>query len=73
MTTGNNLTKWIWVVIPVVIMLLFEKILFAVLQLIFGDNINPKIFFYLPFLSLLPPLILFLFGIGSRIKMLPQD
>ncbi len=59
MTTKKNLTKWIWVVIPVAIMLLFEKMIFATLQLVYGSNINLKIFFYLPFLSLLPPLILF--------------
>lgn len=58
----NNLTKWIWVVIPVVIMLLFQMTLPIALQLIYGDlnNVNPEIFFYLPFISPLFPLILFL-------------
>jgi len=64
----NNLTKWIWAFIPVVIMLLFQEMIFATLQLIYGSlsNVNPEIFFYLPFLSLLPPLILFLIWYWPR-------
>ena len=58
---ASNLTKWIWVVIPVVIMLLFQMTLPLVLQFIYGDlnNVNPEIFFYLPFISPVLPLILF--------------
>jgi membrane protease YdiL (CAAX protease family) len=50
------------VVLPVVIMLLFQQILPLVLQLTYGglNNVNPEIFFYLPFISPLFPLILFL-------------
>lgn len=58
----SNLTKWIWLVLPVVIMLLFQTTLPLVLQLIYGglNNVNPEIFFYLPFISPLFPLVLFL-------------
>jgi membrane protease YdiL (CAAX protease family) len=58
----NNLTKWVWIAIPVVIMLLFQMMLPIALQLIYGslNNVNPDIFFYLPFISPLLPLILFL-------------
>lgn len=43
-------------------MLLFQTTLPLVLQLIYGglNNVNPKIFFYLPFISPLFPLLLFL-------------
>lgn len=70
MKIAENLTRWIWVVIPVCIMLLFEKMIFAALQIIYGNlsNINPEIFFYLPFLSLLPPSVLFLLWYWQKNK-----
>ena len=59
---ANNLTRWIWVVIPVVIMFFFQMTLPIFLKIIYGglSNVNPEIFFYLPFISPLLPLILFL-------------
>jgi membrane protease YdiL (CAAX protease family) len=52
--------KWIWLLIPTVLMILFEKSIVLSVQIIsklFGA-VNPRIFFYIPFLSILPPLIL---------------
>jgi membrane protease YdiL (CAAX protease family) len=59
---SNYLIKWIWFVIPIVIMLLFQWTLPVALQFIYSglNNVNPKIFFYLPFISPLFPVILFL-------------
>ena len=54
--------KWIWVVLPVVIMLLFQMTLPFALRLIYGslNNVNPEALFYLPFISPLLPLALLL-------------
>lgn len=59
---ANSLTKWVWVIIPVAIMLLFQSMLPIVLQSIYGslNNVNPEVFFYLPFISPVFPLVLFL-------------
>lgn len=52
--------KWLWLLIPTLLMLLFEKFIILSIQLfskLYG-TINPIIFFYIPFLSILPPLLL---------------
>ena len=57
-----SLTRWIWIVLPVAIMLLFERAIVVSIALVsnISGGIDPRVFFYLPFLSILPPLALFL-------------
>jgi len=57
-----RLTRWIWIVLPVAIMLLFQRAIVGSIALVsrISGGIDPSVFFYLPFLSLLPPLVLFL-------------
>jgi uncharacterized protein len=58
----TSISRWIWVILPVCIMLLFERVVIASIDLLekISGGIDPRLFFYIPFLSLLPPLILFL-------------
>jgi membrane protease YdiL (CAAX protease family) len=62
MKPDRSFTRWIWLVLPIVFMLLFQRTLPLVLQLVYGSlsNVDPGIFFYLPFISPLFPLVLFL-------------
>ena len=57
-----SLTRWIWIVLPLAIMLLFERAIVVSIALVskITGGIDPSVFFYLPFLSLLPPLALLL-------------
>lgn len=58
----DKLTRWGWVLLPVAIMLAFQMMLPLALQGVYGglDRVDPKIFFYLPFISPVLPLVLFL-------------
>ena len=58
----TSISRWIWIILPVCIMLLFERVVIASIDLVemISGGIDPRLFFYIPFLSLLPPLILFL-------------
>ena len=53
-------TRWLWVLLPVVIVLVFNKLVVSILTLWqqASGGIPPGVFFYLPFLSVLPPLVL---------------
>jgi membrane protease YdiL (CAAX protease family) len=58
----TGISRWIWIILPVCIMLLFERVVIASINLVgkISGGIDPRLFFYIPFLSLLPPLILVL-------------
>jgi membrane protease YdiL (CAAX protease family) len=54
--------RWLWLLLPLGIMLAFDKLIVTVLTLwhqSFG-GLDPRVLFYLPFLSVFPPLLLFL-------------
>jgi membrane protease YdiL (CAAX protease family) len=75
------MSKWIWLALPVAIMLLFQATLPLGLQLVYDglDKVDPRIFFYLPFISPLFPLALFLIAYpqlkksGARPVVTTQD
>lgn len=77
MKPDGKFTRWVWLVLPVVFMLLFQRTLPHVLRLVYGSlgNVDPGVFFYLPFISPLFPLVLFLIAypqlkraqVGSRL------
>lgn len=53
--------RWLWLLVPLGIVLAFERLILTALTLWHRTvGLAPEVFFYLPFLSVLPPLALFL-------------
>lgn len=69
-------TRWLWFLLPLGIVLGFERLVIGLLSALQekGDLLGPRLFFWLPFLSALPPLLLLLVAwqrrrrcVGSRV------
>ncbi len=64
----RRLARWLWFLLPPCIVLAFDKLIVMALtswHQAFGE-LAPQVFFYLPFLSVFPPLLLFAISVRQR-------
>ena len=68
--TRRNVARWIWTLVPLILMILFQAAILTALNLWAGlaGGLDPRVLFYLPFLSFLLPLFLVLLWYWRRLQ-----